>query len=304
MSWPDILSVLDNCLQMAARFRRLPNFFITGGDPLLHPDFWRLAETLKEREISFSILGNPFHLTAEVCRRLADCGCERFQLSLDGLEKTHDWFRKPGSFQAVLAALPLLKQAGVETAIMTTVSDKNISEVPDILRTAIARGVDVYSFARYCPPGFANSIRPQAYRELLRKCEDIDCGETWLSRKDHLWTLLSWEEGDFEIPKTAAEGMIYDGCNCGNCHLTILPDGQVLACRRVPNSTVGNALVDDLAKLWLHEMERYREFTSFKKCASCELLAWCRGCPAVAASPDGDFYAPDPQCWREIPNEP
>lgn len=34
--------------------------------------------------------------------------------------------------------------------------------------------------------------------------------------------------------------MIYDSCNCGNCHLTILPTGDVFACRRVPNSKVGN----------------------------------------------------------------
>ncbi len=27
--------------------------------------------------------------------------------------------------------------------------------------------------------------------------------------------------------------MIYGGCNCGNCHITILPNGDIYACRRV-----------------------------------------------------------------------
>lgn len=294
-----MLAILDNCQQMLSRFERIPNFFITGGDPLLHPDFWRLAALLKEKRICFSVLGNPFHLTREVCRRLADAGCERYQLSLDGLKRTHDWFRKAGSFRATLAALPLLKEAGIETAIMATVSEKNIDEIPKLLGVADKNGAEVFAFARYCPPGFANGISPAAYRELLKKCSEIQCKNTYLSRKDHLWTLLDWEEGRFRIPDDAVPGMIYDGCNCGNCHLTILPDGAVLACRRVPKSLVGNALTDDLAEIWLTEMEKYREYKDFKKCANCELLAWCRGCPAVAASADGDFYAADPQCWRE-----
>ena len=42
---------------------------------------------------------------------------------------------------------------------------------------------------------------------------------------------------------------VYEGCNCGNCHLTILSDGAVYACRRM-ESKVGNALTDDLYDLF------------------------------------------------------
>ena len=94
--------------------------------------------------------------------------------------------------------------------------------------------------------------------------------------------------------------MIYGGCNCGNCHLTILPTGEVYACRRVQNSRVGNVFADRLADLWIGPMEAYRDYNRFSKCAKCELLAYCRGCPAVASGRDGDFYAPDPQCWKEV----
>ena len=46
-------------------------------------------------------------------------------------------------------------------------------------------------------------------------------------------------------------------------------------------------------------MSRYRQYSSFEKCSSCELMPWCRGCPAVAAAThEGNFYAPDPQCWK------
>ena len=47
-------------------------------------------------------------------------------------------------------------------------------------------------------------------------------------------------------------------------------------------------------------MEQYRDYTKFEKCSKCELLAFCRGCPAVASGKDGNFYAADSQCWKEI----
>ena len=47
-------------------------------------------------------------------------------------------------------------------------------------------------------------------------------------------------------------------------------------------------------------MEQYRDYARFEKCAKCELLAWCRGCPAVASGRDGNFYAADPKCWKEV----
>lgn len=91
--------------------------------------------------------------------------------------------------------------------------------------------------------------------------------------------------------------MIYGGCNC---HLTILPTGDVYACRRVQNSRVGNVFEDRLADVWVCQMEQYRDYARFAKCSKCELLAFCRGCPAVASGKSGDFYAADPQCWKEV----
>jgi radical SAM protein with 4Fe4S-binding SPASM domain len=107
--------------------------------------------------------------------------------------------------------------------------------------------------------------------------------------------------GRFQIPEDTEPDMIYGGCNCGNGHLTILPTGDVYACRRVQNSQVGNVFEKRLADLWTDELEAYRDYDKFQKCSKCELKAWCRGCPAVASSTSGgNFYAADPQCWKEI----
>jgi len=111
MSWKQMQDVIDNCCDMCVMYNRLPYFYITGGDPIMHTDFWRLLELLKEKHIPFTIMGNPFHLNDEVCRRLKNYGCQKYQLSLDGMMKTHDWFRKPGSFDCTLEKITCIKRA-------------------------------------------------------------------------------------------------------------------------------------------------------------------------------------------------
>lgn len=308
MDWAQMQETFYNCLDFCEVYGRLPYFYITGGDPILHRDFWRLLTLIKEHEIPFTILGNPFHLTDEVCQKLKSYGCQKYQLSLDGMKDTHDWFRKPGSFDCTLKKIACIKKAGIRSVIMTTVSGTNIKEVPDIIDTVVSVGVDVFAFARYCPTSEEKDtgISPLEYQELLdicynkfRKYEAEDC-HTYFNKKDHLWTLYEYEKGIFKIPEDAQDGMIYGGCNCGNCHMTILPTGDVYACRRVQDSKVGNVFNDRLADVWICQMEAYRDYTKFEKCSKCELLAFCRGCPAVASGKDGNFYAADPQCWKEL----
>ena len=308
MSWRQMQEAFANCLDFCDVYGRTPYFYITGGDPILHEHFWNLLELMHEHGIRFTILGNPFHLTDDVCRRMHDLGCEKYQLSIDALEKTHDWFRKPGSFKTTLEKIGCINRAGIRSVVMTTVSGTNIDEVPGIIDAVVTAGANVYAFARYCPTSEEKdvNIEPLRYRALLAECDErfrayqeAGC-KTYFNKKDHLWTLYEYEAGAFEIPASARKGTIYGGCNCGNCHMTILPTGDVYACRRVQNSRVANVFEERLADVWVCQMERYRDYERFEKCSKCELMPWCRGCPAVASGRDGNFYAADPQCWKEI----
>ena len=308
MDWNQMEDTFYNCLDFCEVYGRLPYFYITGGDPILHPNFWQLLELMKAHDIPFTILGNPFHLNDAVCRRMKELGCQKYQLSIDGMRETHDWFRKPGSFDCTLEKIACIKNAGIRAVIMTTVSGANIGEIPHIIDRVVKCKADVFAFSRYCPTSEEKDvgIEPTRYRELLAQCdrkfkayEESGC-ETYFNKKDHLWTLYEYETGSFKIPEHVEAGMIYGGCNCGNCHLTILPTGDIFACRRVQNSLVGSVFEDRIADLWASKMETYRDYTNFKKCSKCELLAFCRGCPAVASGKDGNFYAADPQCWKDV----
>ena len=72
-----------------------------------------------------------------------------------------------------------------------------------------------------------------------------------------------------------------------------------MACRRFEShvGTVDEELYDVFHS---PKMDAYRQHERFEKCRQCELLRFCRGCPAVAYGYTKNFYAPDPQCWKEV----
>ena len=125
MTWKQLQETFYNCLDFCDVHDRLPYFYLTGGDPILHPDFWRLLKLFHKHAIPFTIMGNPFHLNDRVCGELKSSGCQKYQLSLDGLWETHDWFRKRGSFDCTLEKIGCINRAGIRSVVMTTVSRAN-----------------------------------------------------------------------------------------------------------------------------------------------------------------------------------
>ncbi|MEY8356011.1 radical SAM/SPASM domain protein, ACGX system [Lachnospiraceae bacterium 54-53] len=305
----DMEKVIKNIEEFCKKANRMPYLYITGGDPVLHPQFWKLAGFLKAKHIPFAILGNPFHLTAEICLRLHEHGCRKYQVSLDGLSETHDRIRRPGSFDETLSVIPMLQKAGIDVAIMATVSRWNYKEIPALVDVVVEHHADIFAFARYCPDADSKQscCSPEEYHGMMEQCwqkfEQYKDSSTTFNLKDHLWTLFQYEKGLFDPKAYPDDEYVYDGCNCGNCHLTILSDGAVYACRRM-ESKVGSALTDDLYDLFTgSEYEKYRVYENLEKCSKCELLRFCRGCPAVSYGYHGNMYAPDPQCWKEVKYE-
>ena len=284
-----------------------PYIYLTGGDPILHLNFWELLQMFKADGTRFCIMGNPFHLTDEVCKRMKDCGCVKYQLSLDGSEQTHDMFRKKGSYKTTLEAIKIIKRSGMWCAVMSTVSKTNMHEIPALIDLADELGVDVFAVGRYCPTSTDKAydkdihIPPLEYREFLQSCwekyEQHKDSKTTFQLKDHLWSLFLYEKGLLKIPDC---DKISDGCNCARNHITILPNGDIYACRRM-ESKVGNINESNLYDIWNSEnMNAYRQYDKFAKCSKCELKGVCRGCPSVTYGYTHNMYDADPQCWKEI----
>ena len=308
--YEQLLHTLDEITLDAASRYGYPMPVISGGDPILHPDFWRFAEEIHRRGFRWSILGNPFHLNEEVCRKLYQLGCYKYQLSLDGLAAFHDHMRKPGSFQATLDAAKLLKEAGLQTQFMATVSRQNLDDVIACMDIAADVGVSDFTFARYCATSPEKAIEsyptPEEYRAFLLRYynkkndyERAGC-KTRFKMKEHLFTLLRYELGDFVIPEYSKKHPqeVMDGCHLGIA-CSILSNGDLMACRRM-ESVIGNVNEKHIKDILTSDLcMRYADVRNIKKCKDCELLNWCRGCRAVGYNVTGDLQGEDPMCWKK-----
>ena len=307
--WNQLIHTLDEITEDAVKRNTYPFPHVSGGDPILHPEFWRFAEELHRRGLPWVVMGNPFHLDQDTCKRLHELGCLKYQMSLDGLREFHDAMRKPGSFQATVDAVSLLNEAGIESQLMATVSRQNMEDVLQCMDLAAEIGLGTFVFARYCAtdPEKAKEAypSPEEYRDFLyryyrkEKAFAAQNCRTRFGEKDHLFTLLHYELGEFKPPEESKRHpeRIYNGCHLGQ-GVAILSNGDVMACRRM-ESVIGNVWTESLYEMQEGTLcEQYREIRNIRKCKDCELLQWCRGCRAVGYNVTGDLQEADPCCWK------
>jgi radical SAM protein with 4Fe4S-binding SPASM domain len=321
LDFEDCAAIIDDLAGTFERWHVPWALSFTGGDPLLRADIYDLIALTAKRGARVEILGNPNNLTPAVADRLKSLGLYRYQVSIDGLQKTHDWFRGvPGLLQDTLRAIRALREAGILSHVMFTVSKRNAHELIDVIRLAADAGADGFDFARLVPMGSywdteRDMFSPSEYRDLLLAVHQEygrltreGCAMR-LGRKDHLWQLLEWELGEF-TPQPGKHPLALAGCLVGISKaatvmgrgaISIMADGTVMSCPRL-GIPVGKLPEQSMRAVLLQSkpLDELRQIGKMSKCGGCELLHWCRGCPGVARATHGSYYAPDPQCWKDL----
>jgi len=302
--------VMDDFYKTTKEWNIKGRIVFTGGDPLLRKDFFKILRYAKRKGFILGILGNPYHLDLTVANKLRNFGISFYQISIDGLEKTHDKFRRRGSFKESLRALRVLKKIGIKTKVMFTVSKTNKNDLVKVMQLLAKEGVDIFSFSRLTPVGSGAKLKkdllsPKEYKDLLFKVlEEIiklkrKGYRTYFKIRENLCFLLAQELG--LLPSIPNDNIIYDGCYVGVNSLAILTNGVVYPCRRLPIK-IGKVPEQKIKDIFLNSktLNKLRNVEELKKCSKCDLLQICRGCPAVAYGVHSSFFAPDPQCWKKI----
>lgn len=303
--------VLRRLLEFEKRYNAFfSDFVITGGDPLLREDWGELVAELRRLGRTVRMMGNPETLTDENLKHLSALGVRHFQMSLDGLEATHDAFRSPGSFQRTVEALRRLAEHHIGGRIMFTLFPENARELIPLLRFVAEETAAVsFAFDVGCFVGNASGMnarfRPEeihrlfvAYLEekerLLRRGAGLRIGE-----KANLLKAARYEMGTF-YPIRPESVPVLAGCACGWNGVCVLSDGSVMACRRLPLK-VGNLAKQSFEEVFLENelMRRFRRPDPRAGCGSCDFCAVCRGCPAFVYSLTGDCFAENPICFRK-----
>jgi len=89
-----ILGILDQMLD-----REIPYLSFSGGEPMVHPLFFKMVEHVCTRDRQLKIETNGHYLTPDNCARLKTLGVKALQVSLDGASRdTFNRMRIRGEF--------------------------------------------------------------------------------------------------------------------------------------------------------------------------------------------------------------
>lgn len=119
-------------------------FSISGGEPLLLPDFAERISYAKSKIPYVHFVSNGFLLDEAKAKQLASTGVDEVSISIDGLEKTHDRLRGvPGAFGHAVAAVKNLKQFAprVQIVVNSILSPDTIDDLYRVVALTKELGV-------------------------------------------------------------------------------------------------------------------------------------------------------------------
>lgn len=264
----------------------------TGGNPLLHPHFLQFYQGAVERGLHVALLGNPGP-PEELDALLAVERPVYFQVSLEGLEEHNDTIRGKGHYRRAMRFLELLRERGISSQVMLTLTQENMRQVIPLARELEGR-VERFTFNRLAPVGEGAALacaERDAYPAFLDEYIATAQALPHVRYKDNLLNvrLLQRKEPLFG-------GCTGHGCGAAFNFLAVLGDGEAHACRKM-HSPIGNVFEQGLAGVYHGEAAtRYRRGSA--ACAGCALRAVCGGCLAVTAGLGLDpLTARDPYCF-------
>jgi selenobiotic family peptide radical SAM maturase len=294
LAYEEAVRVLDD-LRAFCRERRVQGAVsLTGGNPLLHPRFNDIYRAAVERNFSTAILGNPAS-RERIKEIIAIAMPAFFQVSLEGLPEHNDAVRGKGHFDRIMAFLEVLRALKVTSMVMLTLTRENRDQVIPLAELLRDR-TDIFHFNRLARFGEGANLEMAdrtRYRRFLEDYLAAAGSNPVMGSKDNLINLLLRERG----------GELFGGCTGYGCgaafnFVTLLADGEVHACRKLP-SPIGNVRTQRLAEIYDSEpAQRYRRGPA--ACNGCELRVACGGCLASAKSNGLDIFAEkDPFCFQK-----
>lgn len=281
----------------------------SGGEPMMRKDFFELlayaGEKIDRKVTKLKILTNGTLVTEENAKILSKY-IDFAHISIDGIGKVHDDFRMmEGAFDKAIKAIKLLRKNNIPVCITSTIHEKSIDQVDDVIKLALDLQVERLRFGFFTSAGRGadnydknNTITLKKKKEIyeyiaskaleLKDIVPIDSRDRFYGLMDH-----SSELGcdSFTL------------CRAGTKLLFITSTGDLTPCYMLnePEFYAGNVKDDTILNIW-NNSEIFRKFrdinvSQIEQCSNCKRKDKCGGgmrCGAYGVSKN--ILGPDPDC--------
>ena len=220
--------------------------------------------------------------------RLKAYGVDYVQVSLDGTRKVHDAIRGEGSFDQAVEGIRCLLAQNIFTTVSFTAQRANMNELPKLARLCRELCVDKLWYDRVVIPADEDKDR------LSLTTDDF----IRLSRRAAKLSLKYKVSCQRALQFLPCEDKRVYRCTAGERLLTVLADGSVMACRRLP-IIAGSVRESDLLTIYRESpaILSLREAAVPEQCGSCEYAQLCAGgARCIAYARTGRYDIPDPDC--------
>lgn len=286
------LDVLDQMRDFCRLHHVAGQVSFSGGNPFMHPDFEALYQAACDRNLTPAILGNPVS-EKQLDDILQIAEPSFYQVSLEGLWEHNDQIRGQGNFDSVIGFLELLQRKNIYSMVMLTLTRANLDQVLPLAELLRERA-NLFTYNRLAMVGEGASLASPGrdeYRDFVKSYLRARRHNPIMALKDSLLNIELDKGGD-----SLFGGCTGFGCGAAFNFVSLLPDGQVHACRKFP-SPIGDLKRQGLAEIYASEAaEAYRR--GCRECEDCRLRPNCGGCLAVAYGFGLDpLREKDPACF-------
>jgi radical SAM protein with 4Fe4S-binding SPASM domain len=270
--WKDVLDQLADAGTLY--------LLLTGGEPYSRSDFMELARYAKHKGFVLMLLTNGTLLDRTVAAEVAQLKPLFVGLSLYGATaSTHEAITGvPGSFDATIRGINLLKERGVPVKLQSVLMKANVHEAGDMRFLAAELGVPFRLSYEVLPTKMGDPT-PQRLRVDI---EDL------IKYVQPEWLEFSEEDGTQVTV-----------CKAGRGICSISPTGDVFPCALMP-LRVGNLREARFEELWKTQpSDALRNLRNIKdqelsRCRECNLARYCAKCMGRGLTETGQLTTPAP----------
>lgn len=310
LDWPKLSSTVEELSTLGCRLVDL-----TGGEPLLMPDWDRLCREISARSMDVILITNGTLLDAEAVERAHSARVSAIAVSIDGLRATHDATRRfavqsGSAFDAAIAGVGAARKR-FPVSVITQVNRTNIAELPAMGRLLGELGVSRWQL-QLAIPNAKLAARPVPYTIAPEELEHltqfiVQAANDPAVPRIHTGDNIGYATPAEPVLRRKATGPgLWIGCVAGIRALAIKYDGKVRGCSLLPADFDAGDLHDEsLSTIW-NDAERFSYSTAFRRshlsggCRSCQFGGICRaGCTTMAYYSTGTT-GDNPYCLHRV----